>query len=210
MIAGRRGARTWGLVHVAAAGVLVVLLAAARATDVATADLARDPTAVLDGPFHTGVLSSLGILGWTTAAAVSGFGASLVEGGHRRFLAATSALTGILAIDDLLLIHDEVAPDHLGIHENVVLVLLAGAAAAYGIVYRRQLLSDLNHAMLGVSALAWFAASAFLDLIADDAFGDQHFFVEDGCKFLGIVSWAAFVVVATRARALSRSATAPR
>ena len=58
--------------------IVAVMLIAARLSDVATADLVRDPTAVLDGPFHAGVLSSLGILGWTTAAAISGFGASIV------------------------------------------------------------------------------------------------------------------------------------
>ena len=215
MAASRRGWQTWLLVHGGAAAVLAVIGAAALVSDVSSGDLVRDPTAVLDGPFHAGVLSSLGILGWTVAAAVSGFGAAVVEDGRvRQHLLATSALTAVLALDDLLLIHDEVAPDHLGIPENAVLAVLVLAAAGYAVAFRTELLEREDLALLLAASIAWFGASVFLDVVADDWFGRHHFLVEDGCKFVGIVTWGAFVVLTTLGRVrlggITRSATAPR
>lgn len=216
MTAGRLDIRTGVLVHAGAAAILVVIGVAALVSDVASADLVRDPTAVLDGPFHAGVLSSLGILGWTTAAAISGFGAALVHDRRlRQYLIATSALTTVLALDDLLLIHDEIAPDHLGIPENAVLGVLALAAAAYAITFRAELTAIDDLTFLVAASLTWFGASVFLDVVADDWFGRHHFLVEDGCKFVGIVTWAAFVALKTLhlvrpASELTRSATAPR
>lgn len=207
--------RTGALVHVGAAAVLAVIAIAASVSDVASGDLVRDPTAVLGGPFHAGVLSNIGVLGWTTAAAVSGFGAALVpDRRFRRYLVATSALTAVLCLDDLLLIHDEVAPDHLGIPENVVLVLLGLAAAAYAMVFRRELTAVADRWLLLAASLGWFGASVFLDVVADDWFGRHHFLVEDGCKFVGIIAWAAFVALTTLDRVrpdpVTGSAAAPR
>lgn len=208
--------RIGAIVHTGAAAILVVIGIAALVSDVASADLVRDPTAVLEGPFHAGVLSSIGILGWTTAAAIGGFGAALVDDRRlRQYLIATSALTTVLALDDLLLFHDEIAPEHLGIPENAVLAVLAVAAAGYAVAFRAELTAIDDLTFLLAASLTWFGASVFLDVVADDWFGRHHFLVEDGCKFVGIVTWGAFVVLTTLrqvrpATGVTRSATAPR
>jgi hypothetical protein len=143
-----------------------------------------------------GAVSNLGILAWTASASICLFAALLLVLEARRnaaaFALAGGLLTGLLALDDLFMLHEAVLPPR-GIPQPVVLGIYLALAAAYGFVFRRHLLA----ARWPVLALA---ALAFGVSLAIDQFHPLprrfHTFAEELAKFVGILAWLAFHVEA--------------
>ncbi len=137
-------------------------------------------------------------MGWTAAAAVLGFGALIVQltSGDRRIrrvLLSGSALTTVLLVDDLFLVHDDILLRALGSERPVL--------AAYGILTVAWLVSarfDIGRtaALPLVAAMGAFATSVVIDRVwaSDDT---ARLVIEDGAKFVGIGSWLIFVTALT-------------
>lgn len=179
-----------------------VLLVVAGQRAVSTSVLFRDPNVLADAPFYAGILSNLGVLLWWTAAVVGFLSYSLLRTfarsrrAHRYFFLAVAAFTALLALDDLLMLHEEVFPNLLGVPEIAVFGLYALLFAVLLVTFRTRVIR-LGLALPG-SALAFFGVSVLIDL------GLLRFFfelppgldgyLEDSAKLLGIASWCYFLV----------------
>lgn len=161
--------------------------------------LTQDATALAKVHPLAGVLSSLGILVWWSSASLWLFcaGVHRREGEERlaRFCLSSALLSGYLALDDLFQIHESLAPVYLGIPEGAVYGLLGLAVVAYLLSFRDLLLNLRGLLLLG--ALGLLAASVGVDRIEHWLWrlGHWTYLLEDGLKWMGIVSWCAFCVV---------------
>ncbi len=156
-------------------------------------------------PFYRGALSNLGILLWWSAATVYAFTAALLRrralgtGPGRTFLVYLAGFTGLLALDDLFMLHEEVLPVRLGVPEAAVYALY-GAAAAGLLWFVRELL-DTDFLVLGL-AFVFFACSVLIDagvLLLFGLSGGASLFAEDLAKMLGIVLWLVFALRTAKA-----------
>lgn len=164
--------------------------------------LMKDPLAVVQLTnqccrFYYGLVSNLGVMIWTTGAAVCLFASVLLFPMVRRraeavFFAAAAAFTGWLALDDLFMIHEDVLPQ-LGVPQLMTYAFYAGTAAAYFLLSWRQILA-LRPALMA-SALALLGTSVLIDVLVHTE-SAVHVFFEDGAKLLGILAWTSFHVTA--------------
>lgn len=189
-------------------GVLVLVLAVAafalaelgRATGFEITDLLRDPNAVSGAPAWTGVVSTIGVLLWSGTAAILLFAMVLLRGGgapEMRLIRFAAALTLVFALDDALMLHEEVLPA-LGIWEKVVYL----AYAVFGIMtlVRAWTLLHQGVGLFFLLALSLLAGSMVVDavphalLTAADLVTPAAI-LEDLLKLAGISLWAAFFFV---------------
>ncbi|MCF6211861.1 MAG: hypothetical protein L3K24_14560 [Gammaproteobacteria bacterium] len=161
--------------------------------------ITRDVTAI--GKMHplSGVLSSLGIILWCVAASICFFSA-MVIGNIKQinsfwFLLNSAFLSTYLMIDDLFLLHENLFPIYLGVNEKMVLVIL-GSVVFYYIATYRYLILNTKYSVL-LLAMIFLSISVFVDIIVGSwlySIGHWIFFIEDGFKWLGIVSWCSYYV----------------
>lgn len=176
----------------AAAGFGAVLLLHQAAGGVPYTVLTRDPVSTFEARPWVGFLSNLGVVVWVAAATtclVAGT-ATRRRSGLAPFLLAGGALTGLLAIDDLWLLHEDVLPNALGIREKVVLGTHGILVLALGVACWRQALR--TEWLLAAVAVGLLGASAWMDTSLP--FGEIETLVEDSLKFAGIAFWLAYAV----------------
>jgi hypothetical protein len=156
-------------------------------------NLVLDPSTLGGIPAWHGSLSMVGLLLWSAGSTACLLAAALVrrtdEGGTEpaRFLLVTGVLAALAAIDDALLIHEAIAPDELGVPQNVVLIGWVVAIVAWAFRFRGFLIrSDLL--LLGLAAGA-FTASMGLDIF--DA-NDSLIVHEDYYKLIGVATFASY------------------
>lgn len=182
----------------AAFGILAVVFAVVIAVhlgfEVSFARLSRDPAAILMAPVYIGLLSNLGVVFWSAAAAVCFFGALVCDqraGGVRGFLIASGSLTVLLMLDDLFLFHEVIFPKYFGIREKWVMISYMALLAVILVKYHRVILNT-KYVVLALS-LVFFMLSIFFDKVFT-MFGEIHL-LEDGAKFCGIVIWMVYFVI---------------
>jgi len=179
------------------------LLAAAWAQPwVPVEDLLRDPLAVAQLASqcchsYYGALSSLGVLLWAGTAAVCLFAGLLLFNlrglsEDARFLGAAGLFSGLLAADDLFLLHDHVLPNY-GVPDIATYSL-------YGLLCIGYLWS-FRFVIAGQDFVAFLLACGFLaiSILVDRVIHSDapiRIFIEDGSKLFGIGLWAAFHVTA--------------
>ena len=166
--------------------------------------LLRDANAEVHDPqggvmFYRGALSNIGILLWWTSASVCAFAAFLFRFKQpswslsRVFLVYMAVFTGLLALDDLFMFHEEVLPVRLGISE-LALYAVYGVLAA-GFVGFIELLLETDFLLLGL-AFGFFAFSVLTDqgMLGSlfDIRGGAELVAEDLAKMLGIICWLIF------------------
>ena len=152
----------------------------------------RDASAVLDGPFYVAYLSHLVSLIWGLAAAVALFTCVVVRRAGNvegfRLLLAAAGITGAMALDDLLLLHEGAYPV-FGISEVVVYGVYGILIVAFVVTFRRR----LGHAVLPIAGtLALWVVSAGVDRLADES--ETSFVLEDGFKTAGVALWVVTLV----------------
>ena len=157
----------------------------------------RDPMATMDGHPLTGVQSTVGVLVWCGAAAICLFSGATLRGAGdsrtmRRFFACSGAITLMLALDDLFLVHDDLAERYLRLGEKPVLLVYAALVGGYVISFRRVILG--SDCTLLVLAFLFFGLSLAVDFFQRRWLSPWRIFAEDGCKLLGIVSWSGYLV----------------
>jgi hypothetical protein len=178
------------LLAVWASGALafLALIVGLQMAGVEAATLTRDAVGISEEPVHYGFISNLGLVGWGAAATVLGLTAAMLGHGPRaRYLAWTAALLVVILLDDALLLHEVVLPEHAGLPESVVYALYWLLGAAWLAAFRRQILRE-DAVLLGLAggALALSLVLDALDLVP--------LAVEDAPKYVGIVSLVAYAV----------------
>jgi len=156
--------------------------------------LTRDTTAVLNAPFYIGLVSNIGMLLWSSCAGICAFTAALLRGNDedremQLFLLASCAITSFLLFDDLFLFHEDFCAKSLHIPETVTFAAYGAAISVYFIRFRTTILK--TEFILLAIALVFFGLSIIVDEILPGRLRAQ-FLLEDGFKFLGIVSWLAY------------------
>jgi hypothetical protein len=172
-----------------------------------------DPASVAGWPFYLGFVSNVGALLWTAAASIFLFSFCVhrSSGGDTewgRFLLCSGLFVGLLGLDDLFMLHEQVFPNYLSISQSLVVASYAGLAALY--VARFAAVIAQTAYPVFVAAIAMLAASATLDQIHDHfsiAFGVAGFF-EDAAKLLGIGTWLSYAIH-TSAALLRREHSVP-
>jgi hypothetical protein len=199
----------------AVAGSCVVAVTASAIVGIDARVLLEDVQKIGDVPFYTGILSNLGAVLWCCSSAISIFAAlvlrtrPLIErrGKPEVFLAAWAGFGIVLALDELLLVHERVTPHYLRIPEEV---LLLGYAAAAGFLVLRWwvLITHRTPAVILWMSLGAFVASLAGEYVVQLMSGVQtplSIVVEDGLKLVGIALWFLyFGTVAFRALAGGR------
>jgi hypothetical protein len=176
-------------------GVLLVgaTAAAADELDRPFVFFTRDPSAELGGPYYTGFLSLLGVLILWGGAAACGFAGGILRRARdpaASAMIAFAAFSGAVAVDDVFQLHEAFAPSVLGIRQEVgEAVYLALALLLVG-SYRRFLI-DAGWAWPAVTAAA-LGTAVSADLVSDLTDANVHV-LEDGLKFVGYLTWTAFV-----------------
>lgn len=175
------------------------LLAAGLQTRVPLRNLLLDPVALGDLPWYSGLLSNLGMLAWTIAAASAVGGAWVAQQTDRpsaaRFLAAGGVVATVLLFDDLLLLHSNVLPKALGTSKTMAMLLVVMPAMVWLAVFLGEI-SRTRWAIL-VAAVASFGTSVAADQILHPR-GSSALMFEDGAKFLGVLAWSLYFVLTTR------------
>lgn len=216
----RRLLPVFALIYVPVTTILLSMFLFWFFTGMDTALLTRDPLAIVETellkiqqtpnlqlydlaklniPLYAGLISNLGILLWTAAAAVSAFAWWMTRNATAPRVPATCLLGGaclsaLLMADDFFLLHERWGPVYLGLDEKVVFAAYGLALLAYLFRWRSALLQ--TDFLLLAAALVGFAVSLSVDAIPDVIFyaiPQSHFF-EDGAKFAGIAAWTGYHV----------------
>ncbi|MGB5759299.1 MAG: hypothetical protein WBM50_20465, partial [Acidimicrobiales bacterium] len=162
-------------------------------------ELLLDPNNINKVPWYTGLVSNLGILGWTTATATGFFGSWIARYGGRRaaatMLGRGAVLSTILLLDDLFQLHVAVKP-LLGVSKPVVYVGYLVVAAWWFATGRDEIARTRTELLLASAAA--FGGSIVLDQLGPAIFGldeARSLLLEDACKFLGVLAWAQYFVL---------------
>jgi hypothetical protein len=171
-------------------------------TNVSLAFLLRDITATAKLPFFAGFVSQLGVVLWSASLVICLFALSMLQrqqgdlSASKRFLMHGTVLTAVLALDDIFLFHEEVAPIYLHLDELIIFGVYIIVGVGFVLFNWREILSS-EYALL-VLALALFATSIALDAIPKEILPPRYFweqlelFLEDASKFAGIATWLLY------------------
>jgi len=161
-------------------------------------ELLLDPNAVLGVPWYLGLLSNIGILAWTVAAAAAIGGAWVAKQTNRssaaRFLGVAGAVASILLLDDLLLLHSSVLPKLIGVPKSAATIIVVLPAVAWFAIFLGEILR--TRWIILAAALSSFFVSIAADQILSPE-GSTALLFEDGAKFLGILAWSLYFVLTT-------------
>lgn len=153
-------------------------------------ELTADIAATTEVPPWTGALSTLGLVVWgATLGALVLTGLVTGKRGQRdsaRFFAVTAGLAAYLAVDDALLVHEEIAPNDLSLPEPVIYMVFLLGALAWVVRYRTFVLA--SDRWLFCLAGAAFALSIVGDVL------DFPMPVEDGAKYVGLLALAGWAM----------------
>lgn len=164
-------------------------------------NLTKDPLALTGDPFYFGILSQVGVLFWCSCAAICFFcGILLAKIKPRKlssFYFTSGAITSMLLIDDLFLMHEVVFPKYLNIPEKVVLSVYGILILLYLLKFK-QIIQNTEFIPL-ILAFTFFGFS----VIADSSLiyfpqswlkNEGQYLLEDGAKLIGIISWYIYFI----------------
>ncbi len=146
-----------------------------------------------DGKWYVGVVSQLGILGWSVAALSAAWSAWFARHvgrpGAARFLGRGAVVTAILLFDDLFATH-AVVSTVLSLPKPLVQVVVVGPTGLWIVRHRADVLRTRWPLLL--AAVAALSASIVVERLTGNSMGSRATLAEDGPKFLGILAWAAY------------------
>ncbi len=188
------GMRSWVLVLLAlASGVLLLGLVAVAATLVGepVSNFTRDAVAVADVPWYTGSVSLITCMVWSATACMSFLVAWAVPRARRPML-GLGILTAVLAVDDAMLVHDQIGPGH-GVPEFLFGAVYAviGLGMSW-VIFRGGTRTTFTVFLLGGGFLG-------ASLVLDEVLQDISIAAEDSTKLLGVLVWATLPVLFHRA-----------
>jgi hypothetical protein len=159
--------------------------------------LSDDPTVVLGGHPLTGIQSNLGVLVWMIAAGICIFSQLLLRGAPGTgtlsfFFLWSGAITAVLALDDLFVVHEGLVRRYLGINEKIIFFSYGIVFAWYIVEFWKIILT--SEYLLLVLAVLFLGISVLIDIDLQYRWRSPwSFFLEEGFKFLGIVSWSSYM-----------------
>lgn len=166
--------------------------------DIRFTSLSRDPIQTLEAKPYIGIMSNVGIIFWCATAAILFFSYKLARLQHKpiyqaRFFLYSGFLTVLMLIDDLFLLHDVIFLHYLQISEKLFYYFYAGSVIALVISFRKIILN--SDYILLILTFGFLASSAFTDFLLEfGVYIPYPYLVEDGFKFLGIISWFAYFI----------------
>ena len=195
-------------VYAAALAVLALFAVASELRDRPFGFYSREPSEFLDANVTMGALAHIGVLVWW-GAGVAGLigGFVLWRAGAREAagaLLAGGAITMVFAFDDLLRIHEGVAPT-VGIPKRVMYGLYLAGTVAWLWAFRDYLLRRTEWLLLA-AAFILLSFSVAVDVLFVER---RRHLLEDGAKFLGIATWALYFVRTSLAELATRMRAAP-
>ncbi len=175
---------------------LIVLGGIAGLTDIQIGDFFEDPSQVIGFDSYIGLVNNLGIVIWAAAVAVCIFSFVALLRSSRdkdlpRFFLFSGLLTLILLLDDLFLIHEWIAGFST---EFIVPVVFLVLFIILVFRFRKVILETeyffmiLAIVLFGISFILDFSQSTDVTIVP----GGARTILEDGCKFLGIISWLTY------------------
>jgi len=159
--------------------------------------LINDPLILLGAYPYVGFLSNLGALIWFGCVFICFFAAAFLAHATRDkqpalFLFWGGIITLFLGVDDFYALHESALPDLLHIHQFVLFGLYVLGTIAYLVWFRKLVFKSANLPL--ILACVFFASSIGFDILFEFIKLPWHAFYEDGSKFIGIVSWAAYFI----------------
>jgi hypothetical protein len=168
----------WRLLLVIYMPLIVFLLLLTFQRMVPLHEMTADTASLADIPVYIGRLSNIGMVIWGAALTVCVFAAASLWGRSPwvRFFGASAALTLVLMLDDMFMIHDRILPD-MGISEMVYVLFYAVTAIVF-IVGLWRFFSHTDYVLLLI-AVTLLGASVIFDIsggffgrIAQSAYGE--------------------------------------
>ncbi len=162
---------------------------------VAVEDLFLDAAYLTGEPWYTGVLSNLGVLGWT-AGTVAALGGAWVAGqtdrpSAARFLRGAALVSALFLADDMLQLHADLLR-FTGLPKPLRQLLVVAPAVLWLVRYVGEIARTRWVVLVG--ALAGFGLSLAVDALRLTE-SSVALFVEDSAKLLGILAWAQYLVL---------------
>ncbi|MBW4689112.1 MAG: hypothetical protein KME40_29480 [Komarekiella atlantica HA4396-MV6] len=172
--------------------------------------LVVDPNEMGKLPPYTGMISMLGILFWCASAATSIFSSFLLQkkGGLKskkwsKFLLFSGCITLVILLDDLFQIHEYYYRSFIDLStftnpspiKNLFESIFFGMYAIIILVYLfkfKSLFQKTNYTILLLS-LFFFVISTIVDVATPEKMF-LHSTIEEGSKFLGIVTWFSYFI----------------
>jgi hypothetical protein len=153
-------------------------------------DLTRDPNAIHNSPKYIGLLSQTGMIFWFSTAGILFFAGFLMfryfkNPNQGAFLGNAFLLTVFLGIDDMFMLHDELA--HRGIREEYF-YMFYGIWLLITLIKFKNIIKHTLFPLIFIYGLL-FGMSMFIDKKIKDAY-----LPEDLLKFAGIINWSFYWV----------------
>lgn len=179
--------------------VLAAAILAKVRLDVPWYFLMGDPATATGHPFFVGFVSNVGVVMWASIATLFLFRHHVerAAGGPSewsRFLLWSGLFAGVLGLDDLFLLHDQVLPDYLAVSQSLVVALYVVLCLGYLVRFSRQIARTAYPVF--IAALGLLAASVGLDQLQDhwSIYLPASGFLEDAAKLLGIGTWLSYAI----------------
>ena len=172
---------------------LIMLAAASHGMDIPISRFVRDPMAIKTGHPLIGVLSNIGAILWSFSAAICWFAYFLLKKSHQSssftgFIFWGGVVSSVLLIDDFFMLH-EMLEKYLKINEIIPLLFYGFLLVFYLIKYWRIIIAT-DYVYLALT-LSFLAITFLTDRLSYDLFS-WFYILEDGAKFLGIISWLGY------------------
>ncbi len=189
-------------VYIPAVALLAAVALVCKIKGIDDAILMRDPVQTVHAPWYLGLVSNAGILVWCAAVAIAVFTAAVLPRrpefrDRRLFLLISGLITFYIMLDDLLILHDKIYPDLFHMPEQVVYFVYLPVAIAWIYRFRKQMLAaDVPLLVLGA---VFMCVSLTMDQwhMLYRIFGrmilPENYLIEDGAKFLSIVTWMGYI-----------------
>ncbi len=186
-------------IYLLATSMLIAIAFVSVVFNISIPTFTRDVTAIANIHPFSGILSNLGIYLWCISASSSFFAAmvllELKQIKSFSFLFSSALLSTYLMLDDAFLIHEDLFSRFLGVSEKVIFVILGIVVLVY-LKYFIHIILKTKYITL-LLAFAFLSLSVVIDSILEPwlwRLGHWEFFIEDGAKWIGIVSWCIYYV----------------
>jgi len=182
------------IIYVILFGLLLMVYFMAEHYRIPLGYLTRDPASILHGRPYVGIISNIGILFWSSAAAISFFVSIILFKSREKkmgtFLFFSALLTSVLLLDDLFMLHENVFPKYLLIPQNLVHAGYFSLVSVYLFKFR-SVIFQTEYIILSL-ALVFFGLSVFCDIFLPSS--NIELLFEDGFKLFGIITWFIFFI----------------
>ncbi|MCU0390544.1 MAG: hypothetical protein MUE81_05465 [Thermoflexibacter sp.] len=185
---------------------LFVVFISSKTMDIDIAQFMGDMQQLGNLQFYSGIITNLGVFLWVVGGIVNFF-TFLVIGKYEsnqqaNYLLLSCLISFILAIDDFFMFHERWAYRYFSINEKYVLLSYMILIIYYLIAYRAIILK--NNFVFLILSLGLFGFSVVADLSWEKVFGKEsvhgiaNFLVEEGAKFLGLMTWAIYHTISSK------------